>query len=485
MIKTAARSWEVPQERKIAFLLSPIIVPSFVIMIAVLLGGVLGTLDTSTAAFIIGALLFLIVLVLRQYELAVAMILVAHIYIDWFVGREIVGTTAAVGLLFLLFIVRSHEYPWVTPRAMWLWVLFLIITIPPTIQGSKGSPYNFAFYYPNTIFGALVMFWLGLLVTRNEIHLRTLFQILAILGTLLALHTIIQTTTGIVLFGTPRFDAYLAQVANFGLASSNVFRAGSFFENPDWNGTFFAVMLFLPLGLFAEASSILQKCLYFIEMLFVSIALLFTYSGGAWIGVIAGIVTFILFAGRGYYRILVPLLMVIIGAILMIVFPTELNALFRHLSDPVEESLRTGAWQTAINVIRAFPLTGIGLGLTSYIQGAEPFRAPAQYLPLAHPHDSYLEWGAMTGLPVLFVFLALLLFSFWQAWRNWIRVDTGTRCLIGGGIAAAVALSINSISINGWTLPPLAAIGWLILGAIASPLVRKTQPNKTMDDFQA
>jgi hypothetical protein len=45
--------------------------------------------------------------------------------------------------------------------------------------------------------------------------------------------------------------------------------------------------------------------------------------------------------------------------------------------------------------------------------------------------------------------------------------------LLGGGIAAVLALSINSVSINGWTLPPLAAPGWLILGAIASPLLRK------------
>jgi len=454
-------------------------------MIAVLLGGVLGTLDTSTAAFIIGALLFLIVLVLRQYELAVAMILVAHIYIDWFVGREIVGTTVAVGLLFLLFIVRSHEHPWVTPRAMWLWVLFLIITIPPTIQGSHGSPYNFAYYYPNTIFGALVMFWLGLLVARDEIHLGTLFQVLAVLGTLLALHTIIQAKTGIVVFDISRFDAYLVQKSNFGLANSDVSRAGSFLQNPDWNGSFFAVMLFLPLGLFAKATFFLEKWLYLIEIFLMSIALFFTFSIGAWIGAFAGILAFILFAGRGYYRILVPMLMVIIGAILVIAFPSELNAQYQHLSDPLEVSLRTGAWQTAINVIRAFPLTGIGLGPSIYLQNADPYRVPAQYLPLAHPHNSYLEWGAMAGLPVLIVFLALLFFSFWQAWRNWIRVDTATRCLIGGGMAAVVALSANSLSINGWTLPPLAAIGWLILGTITSPLVRKTLPDKTAKDFQS
>ena len=166
------------KDKRMTSLLASAFVPLIMILLAVLLGSVLGTLDTSTAAFIVGALLLILVLALRQYELAVAMIVVAHIYIDWFLGREIVGTTVAVGLLFLLFIVRSPQYPWVNPSALWLWGLFLVITIPPTIQGAQGSSYNLAFYYPNTIFGALVMLWLGLLVARDKIHLRTLFQVL-------------------------------------------------------------------------------------------------------------------------------------------------------------------------------------------------------------------------------------------------------------------------------------------------------------------
>ncbi len=484
MIKTEVLREEIPLERKFIFLLSFAIIPMFLLGIGVLLVSVLGTLDTSTIVFIIGTLLFLIYLALRQYELAVALIVAAHIYSDWFLGREIIGITVAVALLFLLFIVRSSLYSWVSPRALWLWCLFLLITIPPTIEGGSG-PYNLAFYYPNTIFGALVMFWLGLIVARDKIHLKTLLQALAVLGTLLALHTIIQTKTGIFLLDTARFDAYLAQVSNFGLTNSNAFRSGSFFENPDWNGTFFATMLFLPLGLLAAATTFLQKILYFIEILLMLIALLFTYSIGAWMGALAGFMAFILFVGSRYYRVLFTTLMIIMGLILVIIFPTEINAQIQHLSNPTELSLRFGAWQTAMNVIRAFPLTGIGLSLTNYLQRAEPYRNPAQYLPLAHPHNSYLEWGAMAGLPVLLVFLALLLFALWQAWRNWIQVDTSTRCLLGGGIASVIALSINSFSINGWTLPPLAMIGWLILGAMASPLVRKGKPDGTESDIRS
>ena len=134
-----------------------------------------------------------------------------------------------------------------------------------------------------------------------------------------------------------------------------------------------------------------------------------------------------------------------------------------------------------MKVIEAFPLTGIGLGLHAYILRAEPYRVPEQYRVLAHPHNSYFELGAMAGLPVLMVFVGLILSGLWQAWGNWIEVDRKQRSLLGCGIAAVVVLSANSFAVNVWTLPPLAAFGWTILGVVSSPLLKKVLTNKKLD----
>ena len=448
------------------------------LVIALLTGGAIGIFGPYALIFVLIGLISTYIVIFRQDELALLFVIAVKLIVDWYLNLYIVSEPLALGLLLIFFLARSRRYPWVEPRALWLWVLFLILPIPAVIQGDHTPPYILAYYYPNIFFGALVMFWLGMLVARNKSHLRTLFHALAVLGALFAIHTIIQATTGIFVFNTSYIDAYIATNKFILTGSGGVARAGSFLQNPDWNGTFFAMMAFLPLGLFSEAASFLPKILYLVEMLLMLLALLFTYSIGAWIAVLGGMVAFLLFAGRGYYRILVPVLVVISGIIVMMVFPVQVNLLFQRSSDPGELSLRTGAWQTATNVIGAFPLTGIGLGFYTYAQRAEPYRVPAQYIPLAHPHNSYLELGAMAGLPVLMVFLALLLFALWQAWRNWIQADTGTRCLLCGGIATVVALSVNSVSINGWTLPPLAAVGWLVLGATASPLIKRKRPNE-------
>ncbi len=323
-MKNSVFSERISEDRRRAFLLFAAIVP-LVLMIAGLFDGILGKSGTPAAAIVISVFLFVLVLVLRRYELAVVMLVSAHIYIDWYLGLEIAGIAAAVGLflLFVLFL-RSSEYRWVTPRALWLWAVYLVLGISPALRGAQGR-YELAFYYPNIFFGALLMFWLGMLVAGNRSHLKTLFQLFALMGTLFAIHTFIESKTGIFLFKTENVSAYLTQVSNFGLAGSDISRAGSLLLNPDWNGTFFATLLFLPLGLFVEASLFMEKVLYGVAILLISLALFATYSIGAWIAVLVGILVFVLFAGQTRYLILIPLLMVILGIMAEIVFPVQIG----------------------------------------------------------------------------------------------------------------------------------------------------------------
>jgi O-antigen ligase len=410
--------------------------------------------------------------ILRQDEIVATLIIAIQLYIDSYLGFHFVSQVMALVLLAVFFLTRSPRHPWVEPRALWLWGLFLALAIIPAIRGATNL-FDAAFYYPNIFFGALVMYWLGAVISRDSASIQRLFQMLAGFGTLIALHTIIQAVTGTYLFATQSEEAFLAGVSNYQLAGSNAFRAGSFFIDPDWDGTFLAMMLFLPLGLFFKRSSFPGKVLYLTEVFLMLVALLFTYSTGAWIAACAGFIVFVIFIGRAHNRVLLVLFLAISATVLIVGFPTQIALLLQHASNPSETRLRLGAWQTGIRVIAAFPLTGVGLGLQVYEARSNPYRVPAQYIPLVHPHDSYLEIGAMAGLPVLIVFIALLLFSLWQSLHNWVRADAQTRSLLCGGIAAIVALSVNSVSINGWTLPPLAALGWMIVGVISSPLISR------------
>lgn len=71
----------------------------------------------------------------------------------------------------------------------------------------------------------------------------------------------------------------------------------------------------------------------------------------------------------------------------------------------------------------------------------------------------------------MLLFLALLACTFWLALLNWKRADRHTRILLGGGMSLIMAMSANSMVANEWTLIPIAAIGWLVMGVISSPLL--------------
>ncbi len=470
MIKNSAWAWNWKTMSESLFQFSPFLLVT--IVFALLLSVVLGIFNSAIGGAIAGSLLFVVVIALRQDQLAAVLVVAAHLYLDWYLGLRIMALVLVLVLLFVFFLFRSPQRPWVGPRAFWLWILLLALAIFPA---TRGVTWNDGIeYYLNDFFAPLIIVWLGAVIARNILTLRYVLQLLAALGTLLAIHTIIQATTGTLLFGTTHYDALLAQVSNYQLAGTGVHRIGSFFLDPNWNGAFMAMMFFIPLGLFFESQSIRTKVLYFVEMCLIISALLYIFSNGAWVGVFAGLVAFILLAGQIRYRFQILSIILVAAVVIGYVFPAQVGLELQHATGSTEVVSRLSAWQTGVNVIRAFPLTGIGLGLLSYLARAEPYRVIAQYVPLAHPHNAYLEIAAMAGLPVLALFLTLLLLIFCLALRNWFLADSQTRSLVGGGIAAIVALSVNSISINGWTLAPLAMTGWLILGAVASPLLTRT-----------
>jgi O-antigen ligase len=140
--------------------------------------------------------------------------------------------------------------------------------------------------------------------------------------------------------------------------------------------------------------------------------------------------------------------------------------------------LRVGAWETGIRVILAHPLLGLGLSFYIYLTGAEPYRVALQDKPLYHPHNSFLEIGALGGLPLLAVFVAIFANMFWRAFRSYRAAEHAERILLAGGLSALVSATVNSFAANTWTLPPLVLVNWVIAGALVSSALTPPRPRR-------
>lgn len=428
---------------------------------------------------VVGVLLLIVVLLCRRFEIAAASVLVISLCVDWYRADRVVALVFAVVLLVILYFAQSAQRPWIAPTHPWLWMAFLVLAIPPAVRGAL-TVHDAVIYYPSVVLGALLMYWLGLLLARNTARLRTVCQLFALFGTLVAIHVIIQATTGVTLFSSSLAVSFLQTTSDY--TTNGVARAGSFFIQPNFCGTFLAMMVFLPLGLAVESSSLPAKLFYWGEILLILPALLFTYSASAWVAAGFGLVIFLLFCGRARHKLQLVLMVAVASVIIGAGFPDELHRLMQHASDPSELEIRSTLWHHAWQLILAHPVTGVGLGHLAYMQAAGPVQfvymqtsGPVELvnrtLLYDHPHNTYLEWAAMAGLPVLFAFLALLCANLSDAIRNWIHADAQTRTLVGTGLAGVAVLCVASWTNQGWTVAPLAAFGWMLIGSIASPLL--------------
>lgn len=452
------------------------------VVAALVIGLAVGLVSPSIGVLVGGACMLGIILVLRQDQFTAAVVVAISLLQDWYrliplpVTFPVVSIAIALALIALIFFDQSAEHPWVHVPLLWAWLLLLVLAAPHILQGisRNESVKYFAQVYAN----GLVMWILGMQVVRNTRHLRVLLALLSSFGTFIAVHSIIISLTGMFLFETPTQLAYLSSVSNFHLSGTTESRAGSFIGSPDWNGTLMAIMIFLPLALFVTSRSRWAKAIFGVQLALIVLALFFTYSTGAWLATGVGIIVFAILTGFGARskRQLLFLLAAVIATPLVpaLAFPRQFQVLIGHFTASGQLSLRIGAWTTAARIIMAYPLTGIGLGWSTYLDRAAPFRVKEQIIPLAHPHDAYLEVGAMAGIPVLIVLLVVFVLAFRLAFRAYRAASGADRVLLGGAFASLIALTFNSISVNAWTLQPLAAFGWLLAGALASPALYAT-----------
>lgn len=457
--------------------------PTLLILGAILIMGIAATLlSLQFQQWTIMVFIIAIVLLLRRYEIAAGMLIVAEVLLDWseLLGAPLywplISLVCAVILLTVLFLTQSKDRPWVETPYLGLWAVILVLGLYPAVRGLDHA--QSIQYYLNIFLGSAMMYIIGVQVSTDRKRWQRLLGVLSAFGALIGLHSIIITWTGVFLFEPEALQRYLITVANYTLANSTIHRAGSFLTNPDSNGAFLAMLLVLTIGLAWSAQSWAARLLYIAELALIAGGLICTFSIGSLLGLAPSLFVFILFVTKTMKQRLLTVGGVLLAAAgALIAKPSLLRTFLQHGSATGEIALRLGAWETGIRVILTHPLTGVGLGYSSYITRAEPYRVALQYRPLSHPHDAFLELGAMAGIPLMLAFITLLFLAFRQGIRFWRSADSSMRIVVAGVLCSLLTLTFNSFTANAWTLPPLAMMGWLLIGAMTSPaLVAKEAP---------
>ena len=208
-------------------------------------------------------------------------------------------------------------------------------------------------------------------------------------------------------------------------------------------------------------------------------AVVFTYSRGGWLGLLAALavlVLLLLLRGTAHWpplwRRLVPLGVLFLGGLLVVIAATQLEPIRTRVVSLVagrgdsSNNFRINVWLAALEMVQDRPWIGIGPGNTAF-NSIYPLYQQPKFNALS-AYSVPLELLVEMGIPGLLACCGLMVSSI----RSGLSLD-GTSGLIAiGSLAAMTGLLTQGITDTIFFRPEVQLVGWFCLASLASRVER-------------
>jgi len=212
--------------------------------------------------------------------------------------------------------------------------------------------------------------------------------------------------------------------------------------------------------------------------------LLLTQSRGALGGLaIASVALFFAWKRRWILSLVSLLGLVALAAVLLVKFPS-LAGVAEFARDPAARRLmssfefRLAVWRAALQVLQAFPVTGVGIGtfdtivrlLFPHLYPANPYLSSTT---ITHAHNEFLQVAIDLGFPGFVAYVALWAAFVRTAWRiyTW-APDEGTRRILLGIAAGLLAHQIFGLTDAFMLGTKPGIVMWLLMGIVTGMYLR-------------
>jgi O-antigen ligase len=174
------------------------------------------------------------------------------------------------------------------------------------------------------------------------------------------------------------------------------------------------------------------------------LAVLLTFSRGAWLGTLA-VIGYLLFVRRNFILFGIALLLLPVAAMLMpeSVAERATHEMGSNNVDAVSSGRVDDIWKPLLPEIAKHPLVGGGAGSTLWSDAAKE----QNMLPVGHPHSAYL--GALLDLGVIGTVLLLMFFR--HMWRQYRRLARSVPDRFWQGFFNGAAACIVLLFVQGMT----------------------------------
>jgi polysaccharide biosynthesis protein PslJ len=395
------------------------------------------------------------------------------------VGLTLTAFEAVSLMLFSVWIVRTllfrdHLLPWSFPAAAI--VLFMSVTLFAFLLG-VGRGYTTQTYhdYGKFIMAIALVFVVWTAMRSLDDH-RRILNVLLLGGAGSAAIGLVFQALG------PGFaERALSRLIPLGYPDTRIvrfieddpgraMRLVSTSVDPNSVGGMLAIVFVIGAVQLVSRQPLIARWLCLIVVPLTGLAMLLTYSRGAWLGAAAGLGIVALLR----YRWMVPIGASAVGGVIVFGFGmafVERLWLGFTLQDPATV-LRLREYQNAIEIIRQYPLFGVGFG-----------DAPSIELQ-AGVSSIFLTIGQQTGFLGLTAFLVAVVASgvaglrWWRV--NWASVRGDLMLTLLAVLAAVLTIGVFDHYFFNIQFPHMAALLWIVIGLSLS-LSRPVHPKRALD----
>ncbi len=248
-------------------------------------------------------------------------------------------------------------------------------------------------------------------------------------------------------------------------------RVVSTFENPNVLAEYLILCLPFMLAVLMARKEIPYKLAALVLGGSAGLCLIFTWSRGAWLGILFGVLVYFLIVSRKTMVFMAFGLCAV--PFLPFVLPASITSRFLSIGNLKDTSTnyRVNIWKAAVRMARDYFWSGIGVG-TSAFANVYPEYSLAGIEGAPHSHNLYLQilvevgiFGLVAFLTVIFLF-AQNNFSFYDRVHDALRPEDGREMKLysAAGFCAVIGILVQGMTDHVWYNYRVSGMFWLVLG---------------------
>lgn len=257
-------------------------------------------------------------------------------------------------------------------------------------------------------------------------------------------------------------------------------RVVSFFENPNMLANYLIMLIPLAVAAMFCAKTRRGRLGYFFLVCSMGLCLVYTWSRGAWLGLMIGLLIFLLLWNRRTLSIL--FLGVFALPLIPLVLPDNILSRLTSIGNLADSSTsyRVSIWRASLQMAGDFFTSGIGVGETAFRQ-VYPLYSLSGIEAAPHSHNLFLQIQLELGIVGLLLFLGvLILFAQCCFDYNSSTNDRETRIMAMGGFGGLLAALAQGMTDYIWYNYRVFFVFWFVL-ALTSAYIRVGRSEVTRD----